>query len=161
MNINKRKISYFYDDRIGNYNYGDKHPMKLNRQRLTDHLIQKFQLYKKMRVFSEINLLTADEMVKFHDEEYIDFLQKIKPANEALFKAEKEKFFDQSFDPEDCPVFDRLFEFCQVYGGTSMRAAERLSLAEDDIVINWSGGAHHAKFNQAAGLKFNKTSTYF
>ena len=46
---------------------------------------------------------------------------------------------------EDCPVFDGLFEFCQVSASGSIGGAARLNSGDTDIAINWAGGLHHAK----------------
>jgi len=68
---------------------------------------------------------------------------------------------------EDCPIFDGLFRFCQVYGsrlfisiqrvyniwipflqlyaGASIEGAVKLNHGLCDVAINWSGGLHHAK----------------
>lgn len=79
---------------------------------------------------------------------------------------------------EDCPVFDGLFEFCQLYTSgsigdhadldrlfsvtpegssrisllSSVGGAVRLNQQLSDIVINWSGGLHHAKKSGASGF---------
>lgn len=41
---------------------------------------------------------------------------------------------------EDCPVFDGLFEFCQLYTSGSIGGAALLNQNDADIVINWAGG---------------------
>jgi histone deacetylase 1/2 len=46
---------------------------------------------------------------------------------------------------EDCPVFDGVFEFCQIYTGGSVGGAVKLNHKSADIVVNWMGGLHHAK----------------
>ncbi len=53
---------------------------------------------------------------------------------------------------EDCPVFDGLFEFCQLYTSGSIGGAVRLNQGHSDIVINWAGGLHHAKKSEASGF---------
>ena len=53
---------------------------------------------------------------------------------------------------EDCPVFDGLFEFCQLYTSGSIGGAVRLNKRQNDIVINWAGGLHHAKKSEASGF---------
>ncbi|CAL5017153.1 unnamed protein product [Urochloa decumbens] len=53
---------------------------------------------------------------------------------------------------EDCPVFDNLFEFCQIYAGGTLDAARRLNHKTCDIAINWAGGLHHAKKCEASGF---------
>lgn len=40
---------------------------------------------------------------------------------------------------EDCPVFDGLFEFCQLYTSGSIGGAAMLNQNDADIVINWAG----------------------
>jgi len=53
---------------------------------------------------------------------------------------------------EDCPVFDGLWEFCQISAGGSLAAASELNSGRADIAINWSGGLHHAKMSEASGF---------
>lgn len=53
---------------------------------------------------------------------------------------------------EDCPVFDGLYEFCQLSGGGSVAAAVKLNKQAADICINWGGGLHHAKKSEASGF---------
>lgn len=81
---------------------------------------------------------------------------------------------------EDCPVFENLFEFCQIYAGGTIGknkvlvpdgvlyellvlisqkllsyladAARRLNNQLCDIAINWAGGLHHAKKCEASGF---------
>jgi histone deacetylase 1/2 len=53
---------------------------------------------------------------------------------------------------EDCPVFDGLFEFCQLYTSGSIGGAVRLNQDCSDIAINWAGGLHHAKKSEASGF---------
>ena len=40
---------------------------------------------------------------------------------------------------EDCPVFDGLFNFTQIYTGGSIGGAVRLNHKLADTVINWGG----------------------
>lgn len=75
---------------------------------------------------------------------------------------------------EDCPVFDGLYEFCQLSSGGSVASAVKLnkqveiwkfcfllkvetrssflSVQAADIAINWAGGLHHAKKSEASGF---------
>jgi histone deacetylase 1/2 len=81
---------------------------------------------------------------------------------------------------DDCPVFDGLFEFCQLYTSGSISGADKLNKKQADIVINWAGahpsergpnvcddaaasrgvltwpmvagGLHHAKKSEASGF---------
>lgn len=53
---------------------------------------------------------------------------------------------------EDCPLFDGLYEFCQLSSGGSLAAAVKLNKQKADIAINWMGGLHHAKKSEASGF---------
>ncbi|TYH02235.1 hypothetical protein ES288_A09G123400v1 [Gossypium darwinii] len=53
---------------------------------------------------------------------------------------------------KDCPVFENLFEFCQIYAGGTIDAARRLNNQLCDITINWAGDLYHA--NKWDALRF-------
>lgn len=53
---------------------------------------------------------------------------------------------------EDCPVFDGLFEYCQVSAGGSIAGAIKLNHGHAECAINWAGGLHHAKRGEASGF---------
>jgi len=53
---------------------------------------------------------------------------------------------------EDCPVFDGLYEFCQLSAGGSVASAVKPNKQAADIAINWAGGLHHAKKSEASGF---------
>ena len=46
----KPKISYFYDPDVGNFYYGQGHPMKPHRVRMTHNLLLHYGIYKEMEV---------------------------------------------------------------------------------------------------------------
>ena len=47
----KQKVCYFYDNEIGNYYYGQGHPMKPHRIRMAHNLLLNYGLYKKMEIY--------------------------------------------------------------------------------------------------------------
>ena len=49
-------------------------------------------------------------MTKFHSDDYIRFLRSIRPDNMGEYNKQMQRFNVG----EDCPVFDGLYEFCQV-----------------------------------------------
>lgn len=53
---------------------------------------------------------------------------------------------------EDCPIFDGMYDYCQIYTAGSLRAAMWLNQGLSDIAINWAGGLHHAKKMEASGF---------
>jgi len=87
-------------------------------------------------------------MTLFHSDEYVEFLRLVTPENQHEHLRQLKRFNVA----EDCPVFDGLFNFCQVYTGGSVGGAVRLNHKQSDTVINWSGGLHHAKKAEASGF---------
>lgn len=87
-------------------------------------------------------------MTRFHSDDYINFLKVVTPDNMQDYVRQLQRFNVG----EDCPVFDGLFEFCQLYSSGSINGAARLNENQADIAINWAGGLHHAKKAEASGF---------
>ncbi|MEW5297115.1 MAG: hypothetical protein WDW36_000343 [Sanguina aurantia] len=143
----KKKVSYFYDQELGNFYYGPGHPMKPHRMRMANSLILQYGLYKHMEVFKP-SLCSEARLSSFHAPDYIEFLQNVTPDNQEDFAAQLKQYSIAS----DCPIFNRMFEYCQIYTGASIGGAIRLNHQSADIAINWSGGLHHAKKSEASGF---------
>ena len=62
-------------------------------------------------------------MTKFHSDDYIRFLRSIRPDN----MGEYSKLLQRFNVGEDCPVFDGLYEFCQLSSGGSVASAVKLN----------------------------------
>ena len=123
--------------------------MKPHRLKLAHHLILAYELYPKMECY-HCHPATAGEMAAFHSEEYVQFLSKITPDNLRQYSNVLQKF--NAGDTTDCPVFDGLFEFTQLYTGASIDGAIALNQDQSDVAVNWSGGLHHAKKSEASGF---------
>merc|ERR1712008_439935 len=112
----KKRICYYYDSDIGNYYYGQGHPMKPHRIRMTHNLLLNYGLYRKMEIYRP-HKATQEELTKFHSDDYIRFLRSIRPDNMGEYNKQMQRFNVG----EDCPVFDGLYEFCQL----PLRARDR------------------------------------
>ncbi|EAY23061.1 acetylpolyamine aminohydrolase, putative [Trichomonas vaginalis G3] len=143
----KQRVVYFYDEDIGNFYYAPNHPMKPHRVRMAHNLILAYDLLPKMRVLRP-RRATATDMTRFHSDEYVQFLQMVNPENEG----KQNGLFDKFNVGEDSPIFEGLFEFCQISAGSSISAAQELNNGTADIAINWAGGLHHAKKAEASGF---------
>ncbi|XP_034531469.1 probable histone deacetylase 1-B [Notolabrus celidotus] len=143
----KKKVCYYYDGDVGNYYYGQGHPMKPHRIRMTHNLLLNYGLYRKMEIYRP-HKASGEEMTKYHSDDYIKFLRSIRPDNMSEYSKQMQRFNVG----EDCPVFDGLFEFCQLSGGGSIAGAVKLNKQQTDIAINWAGGLHHAKKSEASGF---------
>lgn len=145
--MTKKRVTYLYDDEVGSFIYRQDHPMKPHRVRMTHSLIVAYNLIEKMHVMVP-ERATATDMSRFHTDEYIQFLQMATPENALDMNGLCDKFNIC----EDSPVFDGLFEFCQISAGGSMTGARLLNSNRTDIAINWAGGLHHAKKGEASGF---------
>ena len=94
------------------------------------------------------HVATDDELMAFHSEDYIDFLKRVTPDNAAHFEHQLRKFNVG----DDCPVFDGVYRYCQIYSGGTLDAALKLCHRQYDIAVNWSGGLHHARKANASGF---------
>ena len=142
----KKRVSYYYDEEIGNFHYGFSHPMKPHRIRMAHTLILNYGLYKLMEIHRP-SLSNEYQMSQFHADDYV-FLKHVTPGNSDYYNNE---FLKYNMDV-DCPVFYGLYKYCQLYTGSSVDSARRLNEKRADICINWSGGLHHAKKASASGF---------
>jgi histone deacetylase 1/2 len=120
---------------------------------MTHNLILNYGLYKKLYVYRPPKA-TPREMTRFHTDDYINFLRTVTPENMHDYAKQMEIY---NLSPsvnvgEDCPVFDGLFDFCQLSAGGSIGGAVKLNHKEADIAVNWAGGLHHAKKSEASGF---------
>ncbi|KAK9808503.1 hypothetical protein WJX73_002207 [Symbiochloris irregularis] len=143
----KRKVAYFYDRDVGSVYYGHKHPMKPHRLTMTHHMVVNYGLHKFMEVYKPRRAYPT-ELASFHTPEYINFLATATPWNLNELKEESLQYNIN----DDCPVFDGLYDFCRLYAGASIEAANKINNGMCDIAINWSGGLHHAKKGEASGF---------
>ena len=141
------RVVYFYDDAVGNFFYAPGHPMKPHRIKMAHNLILSYGLHRGMRCLPT-RKASLHDMLRFHSMEYLKFLQLATPEN-----VQNQGTFCEKFNiGDDSPVFDGLFEFCQISAGGSISAARELVNGKADIAINWAGGLHHAKKAEASGF---------
>lgn len=57
-----------------------------------------------------------------------------------------------SVGDSDCPIFPGCFTLSEISTGGSIDAAVMLNHKLADVCINWSGGLHHAKKEEASGF---------
>ncbi|XP_015963094.1 histone deacetylase 19 [Arachis duranensis] len=135
----KRKVCYFYDPEVGNYYYGQGHPMKPHRIRMTHALLAHYGLLQHMQVLKPFPARDRD-LCRFHADDYVAFLRSITPETQQDHLRQLKRFNVG----EDCPVFDGLYSFCQTYAGGSVGGAVKLNHDQCDIAVNWAGGLHPA-----------------
>uniref|UniRef100_A0A8R1HVV3 Histone deacetylase n=1 Tax=Caenorhabditis japonica TaxID=281687 RepID=A0A8R1HVV3_CAEJA len=150
MSHSRPRVSYYYDGDFGNYYYGQGHPMKPHRVRMTHSLIVNYGLYRKLNVMRPARA-SFEEITRYHSDDYIRFLKDVTSENITSFTDQMARFSVG----EDCPVFEGMYEFCQLSCGGSLAAAAKLNRKEAEIAINWMGGLHHAKKSEASGFCYS------
>jgi len=123
------------------------HPMKPHRVRMAHSLVVTYGLNEQLDIYRP-RMVTQEEMTQFHTDDYVHFLRNTTPDNMHEFLTQLQRFNVG----EDCPLFDGLYDYCQLYTSGSVGGAVRLNNDQNDIVINWSGGLHHAKKGEASGF---------
>ncbi|KAK4048756.1 histone deacetylase [Microbotryomycetes sp. JL201] len=141
------RVSYYFPRGVGEYHFGERHPMKPHRLTLTNHLVMGYGLHKKMDIFDP-RAATAEELTRFHDDDYVDFLSRVTPDNVSDFTNVLSSFNVG----DDCPIFSDMWDYCRQYAGASLMAARKIGSGATDIAINWTGGLHHAKKAEASGF---------
>ena len=144
------KVLYYYDDDIGNYFYGPGHPMKPHRIRMAHSLLESYKILDHLEIIDGNipNLDIEEHLIKYHTEDYIDFLKTVTPDN----LNEYLDLFVGFNMGEDCPVFEGLWDYCKISTKGSVLAASAICEGRNQIAINWSGGLHHAKEQEASGF---------
>ncbi|KAL0227816.1 hypothetical protein RCL1_003959 [Eukaryota sp. TZLM3-RCL] len=121
--------------------------MKPIRIRMTHSLVLSYGLYKNMTLYRP-PLATTKDLTRFHSDDYVDFLSRISVDNASSF----EQMLTAFNVGDDCPIFDGMYELCQIAAGGSLAAAQKLNHGKCDLAINWAGGLHHAKKAEASGF---------
>ena len=121
--------------------------MKPHRVRMAHSLVVTYGLNEQLDIYRP-RMVTQEEMTQFHTDDYVHFLRNTTPDNMHEFLTQLQRFNVG----EDCPLFDGLYDYCQLYTSGSVGGAVRLNNDQNDIVINWSGGLHHAKKGEASGF---------
>ncbi|KAF9619420.1 hypothetical protein IFM89_006995 [Coptis chinensis] len=148
----KRRVAYFFEPSIGDYSYGDEHPMKPNCIVMADNLITHYGLLDSMEVHRPTPA-SREAITQFHDPDYVNFLASVSPeiVQDYYTHSRNLKRFHVG-GRGDCPAFEGVFDFCGASAGGSIGCAAILNLGNADIALNWSSGLHHAKKCEASGF---------
>ena len=159
-------VSYHANPEVEKMHFGSKHPMKPWRLTLTNKIVFAYGMHKAMDLYMS-RAATNEEMLHFHKPEYVEFLQRfvdtfvliiasvlsivsrVLPTD--LLVPDAAGYYPFGMG-DDCPIFDGIYNYCSLCAGGSLDAARKLVNNQSDIAINWSGGLHHAKKDQASGF---------
>lgn len=125
--------------------FGSHHPLKIMRHSAVLDLVTILGWLPRAS-FRDTTPATIDELLTFHDRNYVDALQYAESAGHVT-KADREQF---QIGTMENPVFAGLFERASMTVGGSVQAA-RLAL-EGHTVFHPSGGTHHGRPDRASGF---------
>jgi len=140
-------ISYYFDHKFGNFVFSFGHPMKPLRINMVHELVKSYGLNRYMNIKKGSNV-SNDELKNFHEDEYLNTLN----FKNDFKKSVNIKNYFPINNGDDCPIFSGIAQFVQLYSKASYSGAIELSKEKTDIVVNWSGGFHHAKNNESSGF---------
>ena len=134
-------LGIIYSDAFQQYDFGPTHPLKPTRLKLTFELMRAVNLLSLPNVkVSEPRVASRDELALFHDEEYIDLIQKVSRSGEGFL------------DLGDTPAFKGCFEASALAVGASLAAVDLVMSGQVAHAMNISGGLHHAHPGRASGF---------
>lgn len=90
-----------------------------------------------------------EELTAFHSQDFIDCLEKLNHEEDSEKDEELQMQFGLGYD---CPIMPLVYDFSCAVAGATLQAAQSLIDCECRVAINWFGGWHHAKRDEAAGF---------
>uniref|UniRef100_A0A8I3PJC3 Histone deacetylase 8 n=2 Tax=Carnivora TaxID=33554 RepID=A0A8I3PJC3_CANLF len=109
-------------------------------------LIEAYALHKQMRIVKP-KVASMEEMATFHTDAYLQHLQKVSQEGDDDHPDSVEYGLGY-----DCPATEGIFDYAAAVGGATITAAQCLIDGMCKVAINWSGGWHHAKKDEASGF---------
>ena len=142
-----RKTAFIYTDEFLKFDYGPIHPLKIFRLKLTYELIKAYGLLSLPTTqYIEAKMAEDEELLLFHDREYIDVLK----AADVGIKVPGVYYYGLGLG--DNPIFKGLFGWSKLVTGASLQGAAMVDSGDVDIAFNISGGLHHAMASKASGF---------
>jgi acetoin utilization protein AcuC len=142
------RSALIYSPLFGNFNYGDDHPFKLQRNRLAYDLMEAYGLLDLPgMVIRNCQPIEDEFALTFHDPAYIARLKEFSTSDEP--RAD----FRFGLGDADCPVFKGLYDCAALGAGATFEAVR---MVEDgfDVAFNLTGGWHHAHRAKASGFSY-------
>ncbi|KAF7237414.1 Histone deacetylase 8, partial [Varanus komodoensis] len=116
------------------------------RASMVHSLITAYSLLDHMRVVKP-KVASMEEMASFHTDAYLQHLQKVSSDGDDDHPESAEYGLGY-----DCPATEGIFDYAAAVGGATITAAQSLVEGECRVAINWPGGWHHAKKDEASGF---------
>ncbi|XP_058978362.1 histone deacetylase 8-like [Musca domestica] len=160
-----RKIKYVYSDYL--LAQADKNPAVKGRASLTHNLIKSYGLLSHMERIRPV-VANSGDLKAFHNADYVKQLNQYEDLSKDENKFQDDSYTDDDHEEDledcllsdchglcyDCPPWRGVKDYVYAIAGATMTACDTVCKSKDnnDIVINWCGGWHHAQKGRAAGF---------
>lgn len=135
-----------WDELMAAYTFSDHHPMQPARLELTARLSRELGLFDRPAVKVDASVIASDEqLATVHSREYIDAVRHISAHPDDCDPR-------WGLGTEDTPAFAGIHEASARMAGASLIAAESLLSGHALRAVNFGGGLHHARRDQASGF---------
>ncbi len=135
------RTTLLYSEKFLDYNLGPLHPLRPVRVKLTHDLIQSKGLLHEDEIMITVpRVASEEEILLFHEKEYIRLVQKYSEKGSGLL------------DAGDTPAFKGCFEATSLVVGASLEACDKIMTGKFAHAFNPSGGLHHAHPERASGF---------
>ncbi|XP_072178285.1 histone deacetylase 8-like [Diadema setosum] len=140
------EIYYVFSERL--LKLCDQVPKIPKRASMVHSLVEAYSLLEHTTPVTP-QLATKDELLAFHSQDYIEFLERVNLEEDS----EKDEELKQQFGlGYDCPSLPLVYDFVRLVAGASLSCAKALIQQKCRVAINWNGGWHHARRDEAAGF---------
>jgi len=134
-------LGVVYSDAFQQYDFGPTHPLKPTRLKLTFELMKATNLLSSPNVrVSEPREANREELLLFHDEEYLDLVKRVSKSGAGFL------------DMGDTPAFKGCYEASALAAGASLSAVDLVMSGKVTHAMNIAGGLHHAHPGRASGF---------
>ncbi|KAM6124989.1 histone deacetylase 8 isoform 1-T1 [Phoenicopterus ruber ruber] len=116
------------------------------RASMVHSLIEAYSLLDQMKIVKP-KAASMEEMASFHTDAYLQHLQKVSEEGDDDHPESVEYGLGY-----DCPATEGIFDYAAAVGGATITAAQCLLDGKCKVAINWPGGWHHAKKDEASGF---------
>jgi acetoin utilization protein AcuC len=134
-------LGFVYSDSFQQYDFGPTHPLKPTRLKLTYELMRETKLLENPNIkVSEPRAANRDELLLFHDEEYLKLVERMSKAGTGFL------------DMGDTPAFKGCYEASALATGATLTAIDLVMSGKATHAMNIAGGLHHAHPGRASGF---------
>lgn len=141
-----RKVAYVWNEEMGEV--CDLLPRVPQRASKVHALIAAYGLLRFLLVLDPLEA-KKDHLLTFHSQEYVDFLEFLNDEDDSEKEQERKEEFGMN---HDCPSVPRIFDVAKSVTAASLRGVQALVSNECQVAINWTGGWHHGRRDEAAGF---------